>query len=79
MKNSVKQFTDQAVSDSNDFINDMTVAEYLLSELESQDHGIYEYLSENEIEAYETNAEAAEALETQVRDFINENYNYRIN
>jgi hypothetical protein len=77
MKNSVLQFTKQAVNDNKQYI-DGNVAEHLILTTQSLEHGYFEYLTEEEIEEFENNSKRRAELETEVEKFINDNFNFDI-
>ena len=76
MKKSIKQFTDQVVSDNKEFIGQEKVCDYLINEAQNIENGFHEYMSEAEICKYEGNQELTEALEGEIISFLKENYNY---
>lgn len=82
MKNSIKTYTDAVVYDNKEYIikNGGDVAEYLLANAENLEFGWFFYLSSEEILEYEdSNSNKIEEIRNEIKDFINDNYNYNIN
>lgn len=75
MKNSVLTLTEAHVSDSKQYING-NVAEHLINETQSMEFGYYFFLTDEEIESFEKDAEKRAELIEEVESFINENFNY---
>lgn len=82
MKANIKQYIAAIISDNRDWIiqEDLTVAEYLLQAGES-----YEFMSEylsyerrEEIELADNRIELAAKAAKEVVDYINANYNYKL-
>ena len=80
MKNSIQTLLDAYVHDNAVHIkeNGGNVAEYILSTSEAEDQGWLWFLSNEEIEEYESNPERRVELIAQIRAFVNEIYNYNI-
>jgi hypothetical protein len=80
MKNNIKTLLDSVAFDNEKFIkeSDQTVSEYLLENAEETDQGWLFYLSDKEIEEFENNEEKANSHIEEIKKFVNENYNYKI-
>jgi hypothetical protein len=77
MKNSVLTLTESHVRDSKEYING-NVAEHLINEMQSENNGYFFFLTNDEIELFEKNAEKRHELIQEIENFIIENFNYEI-
>lgn len=81
MKASIKTIMDGVVHDNREVIkeNGGNVAEYLITDTEAQDQGWLWFMTDEEAEEYENaSAERREEMRTDIRNWINENYNYTL-
>jgi len=81
MKASIKTIMDGVVHDNRQVINENggNVAEYLITDTEAQDQGWLEFMTDEEAEEYEkASAERREEIRNDIRNWINENYNYNL-
>lgn len=75
MKPAILQLTKQYVQDSRQY-NEGNIAEFLLLGAESVDNGYFFYLTDDEIEEYENNSERRIELETEIKDWIKNNFDF---
>lgn len=73
MKHNIKQLTDMHVSDSKQHITG-DVAEHLINEARSMENGYYFYLTDEEIEQFESDESIKQDLIYEIEDWIVENY-----
>jgi hypothetical protein len=81
MKNSIKTLLDAVAHDSRESIKASggNVAEYIIVTAEAVDQGWFEFLSDEEIDEYESaDADRREEIRDEIRAFVNDNYNYNI-
>lgn len=81
MKASIKTIMDGVVHDNREVIkeNGGNVAEYLITDTEAQDQGWLWFMTDEEAEEYENaSAERREEIRNDIRNWINENYNYNL-
>lgn len=81
MKNSIKTFLDAYVHDNAQFIkeNNCNAAQYIIASAETADQGWHYFLSDEEIETYESSTvEQREAVREEIRAYVNKNYNYNL-
>ena len=78
MKHSIKSMMDAVVSDNKGYIkeNGGNVAEWILLNDESENNGWLWYLTDDEISDFESGN--SQKYITEIRDFVIENYNYKI-
>ena len=79
MKSSIQTLLDAYVHDNAQNIKESgnTAAEYILADSEAEDHGWYWFLTDSEIEEFETNKESRERHINEIKDFVNKNYDYK--
>ena len=81
MKNSITTLLNSFVHDNRNFIreNGGNAAKYIIETTEAEDQGWQWFLTDQEIDEYET-ADAARRAEIrdEIRAFVNEHYNYSI-
>ena len=80
MKNSALQFTRQYVKDaqSNGYING-NVAEHLILNVQSEDQGYQSYLTDDEIENYESSSSEKRAeTRNEIEAWITDNFNFDV-
>lgn len=81
MKNAIETLLNSYIHDNEEYIlqNGGNVANHILADTEAQDQGWLWFLSDEEIDEYE-NADAArrEGIRNEIREYINENYNYNL-
>ena len=79
MKNSIETMLNSYVSDNAEYIkeNGVNAAEYILADTEAQDQGWLWFLSDEEIEEFESDKEARKKHIQEIRDYVNKNYNYK--
>lgn len=80
MKSSIQSLLDAYVHGNAEYIkeNGGNVAEYILNTSEAEDQGWHWFLSDEEIEEYESNPERRAELIVHIRSYVNKNYNYNI-
>lgn len=81
MKNSIKSLLDAFIRDSAQYVkeNGGNVAEYIIADAESRDQGWLFFLTEEEAEEYEnSDSDRRDEIQSEIRAFINENYNYNL-
>lgn len=78
MKNSIKTMIDSLVHDNASFIkeNGGNVAEWILLNDEAEDQGYLWYLTDEEITDFENGN--SEKYINEIRNYVNENYNYKL-
>lgn len=81
MKNSIKTLLNDFVHDNSEHIKESysNVAEYIIATAEAEELGWLWFLSDEEIEAYESGtADHREAVRDEIRAYVNGNYNYNL-
>jgi hypothetical protein len=80
MKSAIETLLNAYVSDNAEFIkeNGGNVAEYIMNTTESEENGWLWFLTEGEIEEFETNPDRKAELIEQITTYVNENYNYNL-
>lgn len=80
MKNSISTMLDSFVHDNSEYIkeNGGNAAEYIMNDTEAQDQGWLWFLSDEEIEEFETNPARRKELKEEITYYVNENYNYNV-
>jgi len=81
MKSSITTLVESAAFDNKEFINDggyESIADYLITNAENGDQGWLWYLSNEEIEVFQNDSEAADKMIEDIKDFLNTNYNYKL-
>jgi hypothetical protein len=81
MKSSISTILDSYVDDNSSCIieNGGNAAEYILANTEAQDQGWFWFLSDEEIETFESDLEARLKMIQEIKDYINTNYSYEVN
>ena len=71
---------DSYVSDNGSYIieNGGNAAEYILADTEAQDKGWLWFLSDEEIETFETDSKARFQMIQEIKDYVNSEYNYEV-
>ena len=64
------------INDNRDFIAERKISDYLIENLENSEHGLFEYLTDEEIQEIESDDEKHEEVKEEVIDFIEENYDF---
>lgn len=77
MKTSALQLTKAYVNDNKQYISG-NIAEHLVINADIIENGYYEYLTDEEIQEYETNADMRAYYEECVVNFCYENFDYDI-
>lgn len=80
MKNSIATMLDSFVHDNASYIkeNGGNAAEYILTDTDAHDQGYLWFLSDEEIEEFENNKEKRAEHIKEIREYVNENYNYEV-
>lgn len=76
MREGIKTLTDQHVNEIEEYIEEGTVADYLIEEAKSLECGYYFYLSEDEKDNYEHDYEVQIQYEREIKKWITENYSF---
>lgn len=77
MKNSVLQLTKAYIHDNKKYISG-NIAEHLTTNAEHMENGYLQYLTDEEIEEYETNADMRNHYEECIVNFCYENFDFDI-
>lgn len=80
MKKSIHSLVEQISLDNMNYISDNydSIADYIIHNAENSDQGWKEYLSEDEITEYENDPIIASKLIKNVTNYLNENFNYKL-
>lgn len=81
MKHNIASLIEMVISESKQYIidNGGNVAQYLEQSAESEEFGWYFYLTDEEVTEYErADADRREEIREDIRNFIQENYDYNI-
>ena len=80
MQASIETMLKSYIYDNRSFIieNGRNVAEYILSEAENMDNGWLWFLSDDEIEKFESDRDAKDRMIQEIKDYLKSNYDYEV-
>lgn len=78
MKSNISQLLDSVVQENEEYVREeeVTFAEYILNQSESEDNGWLFYLTDEEIEEFENDEDKADEYIREIKEYVNWHYAY---